>query len=308
MEVVLPTGEITLVGSCAVNKDAWHSLLPLPQVGGLFKGWLGTTGVVTKIGIRVHPIPPILKVFTVSAETTEDMAWYMRALSNYEICDDITAVSWWLTQVPIPYPYKPKPDDAPEWYCFAATYSWTEKEKEAREEMWQMVMDEEKKKGTSVVYREYPEEALKGRTQLPSRIVGSTKNYTKQAGGGIAWPGTFTPLDKWAPIYDKWKEIMLARKFSPAVRLTNYRGVHYGMFRAFFPFDKQSIEATENCRQGILECLRVDLDGGGIPYKPSVDFAKEINERCDPNYISLMKRVKNMMDPNDIMNPGKMDL
>ena len=193
MEVVLPTGELVRVGSCAINPDAWHSLLPMPQMDGLFKGWLGTTGVVTKLGITVHPIPPILKVFTVSCQNVEDMVSYMMNLSNYEICDDLTAVSWWLAQVPIPYPFKPKPDAAPEWFNFANTSSFTEKEKEAREEIWQTVVEEEKKKGTSIQVTQYPEEALRARTHLPSQIVGSTKNYCKQGGGGISWPGTFTP-------------------------------------------------------------------------------------------------------------------
>ncbi|MGB9618328.1 MAG: FAD-binding oxidoreductase, partial [Desulfomonilaceae bacterium] len=96
MEAVLPTGELVRVGSCAILEDAWHSCLPMPQLDGLFKGWLGTTGVVTKIGINVHPVPPLLKVFTVSCENVEDMYSYMFNLSNYEMCDDLTAVSWWL--------------------------------------------------------------------------------------------------------------------------------------------------------------------------------------------------------------------
>ncbi len=306
MEVVLPTGELVRVGSCAINPEAWHSLLPLPQLDGLFKGWLGTSGVVTKMGVRVHPLPPILKVFTVSCENMEDMYSYMRNLGNYEICDDLTAVSWWLAQVPIPYPYKPKPDDSPEWFCFATTFSWTEKEKESREEIWQSVLEEEQKRGTSIKYAEYPEEALKARTQLPSKIVGTTKNYCKQAGGGISWPGTFTPAKKWAPVYNKWKEILIAHNLSPSVRATNYRGVHYGMLRAMIPFNKQSAEETENARHAIVECLKVDLDAGGIPYKPPVDFGLEINKRAHPGYLSLLRQVKKLVDPNDIMNPGKL--
>ena len=306
MEVVLPTGELVRVGSCAIVEDAWHSTLPLPKLDGLFKGWLGGTGIVTKLGIGVHPIPPFLKVFTVSCDTVEDMYSYMLNLSNYEICDDLTAVSWWLAQVPIPYPYREKPDGQPEWFSFANTNSFTQKEKEAREEIWQMVVDEEKKKGTSLKVTQYPEEALRARTQLPSQIVGSTKNYCKMAGAGISWPGTFTPANKWAPVYTEWKKVLIGHNLSPSVRMSMYRGVHYGMLRAMIPFNKQSADETENARRAIVECLKIDLDHGGIPYKPPVDFGNEINKRAHPGYLMLLRRVKQMLDPNDIMNPGKL--
>ena len=306
MEVVLPTGELVRVGSSAINPEAWHSTLPLPKLDGLFKGWLGTTGVITKLGINVHPSPPLLKIFTVSCANVDDMYSYMFNLSNYEICDDITGVSWWLSQVPIPYPYKPKPADAAEWNSYATTFSWTEKEVQAREEIWQNVVKDEQKKGTSIKVTHYPEEALRGRTQLPSQVVGSTKNYCKQGGGGISWPGTFTPAKKWAPVYKRWKDILIGHDLSPSVRMSMYRGVHYGMLRAMIPFNKQSPAETENARQAIVECLRVDLDEGGIPYKPPVDFAVEINKRADPGYLMLLKKIKDLLDPNDIMNPGKL--
>lgn len=308
MEVVLPTGELVRVGSCAVQEDAWHSVLPLPQLDGLFKGWLGSSGVVTKLGINVHPLPPLQRTFTVSAATVEDMYSYMLNLSNYEICDDLTAVSWWLAQVPIPSPFKPMPQSAAEWFSFANTNSFTEKEEEARQEIWEEVVAEEQAKGSSLKVTQYPEEALKARTELPSQIVGSTKNYCKQGGGGISWPGTFTPAKKWPAVYKDWKRILTEHDISPAVRMTMYRGVHYGMLRAMVPFDKQSAAATENARHAIVECLKVDLDHGGIPYKPSVDFAVEINRRVDPGYLDLLTRVKRFLDPNDIMNPGKLGI
>jgi FAD/FMN-containing dehydrogenase len=37
-----------------------------------------------------------------------------------------------------------------------------------------------------------------------------------------------------------------------------------------------------------------------------VDFAAEINRRAHPGYLSLLKQVKQLLDPNDIMNTGKL--
>ena len=44
--------------------------------------------------------------------------------------------------------------------------------------------------GKAVTVQHVPEEALRARTQLPSQIVGSTKNYCKMGGAGISCAGS----------------------------------------------------------------------------------------------------------------------
>ncbi|MHA1798085.1 MAG: FAD-binding oxidoreductase, partial [Candidatus Helarchaeota archaeon] len=62
LEVVLPTGEITRIGSCAMKKtDHWNMKYPLPEMSGLFVGWQGMTGVVTKIAVKILPKPPLIE-------------------------------------------------------------------------------------------------------------------------------------------------------------------------------------------------------------------------------------------------------
>ncbi|UCE12608.1 MAG: FAD-binding oxidoreductase, partial [Candidatus Heimdallarchaeota archaeon] len=54
LEVVLPTGDVCKIGSGSVSPY-WFSLAPLPDLAGLFLGWFGTTGIITKMGLRLYP-------------------------------------------------------------------------------------------------------------------------------------------------------------------------------------------------------------------------------------------------------------
>ncbi|HOJ43916.1 MAG TPA: FAD-binding oxidoreductase, partial [Syntrophorhabdaceae bacterium] len=62
LEVVLPDGEIIEVGSCAIGAG-WFSMHPLPDVN-IFLGWCGTTGIITKLSIRLFPAKKIRGVGT----------------------------------------------------------------------------------------------------------------------------------------------------------------------------------------------------------------------------------------------------
>ena len=187
MEVVRPTGEILMCGSPAIRRDSWQSCMPLPRFDGLFTGTLGTTGVVTKLGVFIPPVPDYVHIGTFAAENLTDMEMFMRTFSKYEYADDLTAISWWLSQVPIPYPYVEKPKGAPEWTGYCTLYAFTEKELENKVDVFNKVIKDLGKKATPLKLQMFPE-SKKGRTQLPSQIVGSTKNYCKMGGGGIAWP------------------------------------------------------------------------------------------------------------------------
>ena len=50
------------------------------------------------------------------------------------------------------------------------------------------------------------------------------------------------------------------------------------------------------------------LELGGTIWKPAVFGQKLVMERMDPNTLSLMKKVKTLLDPNNIMNPGNWEV
>jgi glycolate oxidase len=56
LEVVLPTGEITKLGSCAIS-EYWFSKAPIPDLIGLFTSSFGTMGIITKVSIKLYPKP-----------------------------------------------------------------------------------------------------------------------------------------------------------------------------------------------------------------------------------------------------------
>ena len=53
LEVVLPTGEVCKFGSCSLSP-LWFTLHPLPDLG-FFLGWSGTTGIITKLSLKLYP-------------------------------------------------------------------------------------------------------------------------------------------------------------------------------------------------------------------------------------------------------------
>ncbi|MFW9881564.1 MAG: FAD-binding oxidoreductase [Candidatus Thorarchaeota archaeon] len=57
LEVVLGSGELIKVGSCSLSNH-WYGRQPLPDLAGLFIGWEGSTGIVTKAAIKLWPKLP----------------------------------------------------------------------------------------------------------------------------------------------------------------------------------------------------------------------------------------------------------
>ena len=66
-----------------------------------------------------------------------------------------------------------------------------------------------------------------------------------------------------------------------------------------------SVEASRNALHESDEAV---LELGGVPWKPGLYAQKLIAGVMDPNTRDLMRRVKAMLDPNRIMNPGNWEV
>ena len=89
LEVVLPTGEICRLGSCS-TVPKWFSRAPLPDLAGLFLGWNGTTGVITKVGLKLFPNPPLKDVLMFMTEDIESLPTVLFRIIATEMAEDVT--------------------------------------------------------------------------------------------------------------------------------------------------------------------------------------------------------------------------
>jgi len=317
LEVVLPTGEIVKLGSCSVT-DSWCNRPPLPDLIGLFLGWQGATGVVTKISLQLWPQYPFKQTRTLIITGIRPVCTLARKLGQTRICEIIEC---WSFERALP--------DAP-----AAAVSKSEDERQLRvyepsEPARSATVDRPPgpdKMGLVIKVAADSEDELKAKLallevqikqelkdlpydELPESLGPPEEEDLPAIGGvplgGLTWVGTMGPTSRWAealekiyPIYDKYR---LRR----AAIMVPFRGGHYGMLRLVAQFYKGDPDEVERVGKCMREILNVALDHGFVPYKAPHWAVAEIMRRGDPAWVELLARVKKLLDPNNIMNPGR---
>jgi len=92
MEVVLPTGEICKIGSSSVSPS-WFTKGPLPDLSGLFVGWYGTTGVVTKLSIKIYPKPKYREVMAFSGDDVDLITDIIADVTYLDLLEDFFLIN-----------------------------------------------------------------------------------------------------------------------------------------------------------------------------------------------------------------------
>ena len=76
------------------------------------------------------------------------------------------------------------------------------------------------------------------------------------------------------------------------------------MFGFNYSFNRADEEDAERTRKALDESNRLSLELGGMVWKGEVGAQRLTMEKMDPNSADLIKRVKTLLDPHGIMNPG----
>jgi len=310
MEVVLPSGEVARLGACAVSPY-WFHRTPLPDLMGLFLGWQGATGIVTKLGVNIYPRPAFKAMVGWGLFSNHDdplperCARFLIKMQRADVAHDISGHSWGAVQIGRgrKWPLPPKPAEDPEIFFSATTYAFSEEELAVKKRILEALIQEAKEGGLPIASTDVTDRA---KTEMPTKY--SLRYSDHRGGGGLDYIGSITPVIKWPQGVKRLIEVFERYRFTPYIRLSIYRGTVQGMLRALVPYHRSDSADVDAVRKMNREFVEVLLDCGGLIYK-APDFACEAMwRRADPAFVALLKRAKQLLDPNGIMNPGRLGL
>jgi glycolate oxidase len=290
LEVVLPTGEVCRIGSCAVSQYWFSKGPPLPDLSGLFLGWFGTTGIITKLGMKLYPSKKIRDVMLFLTDKAELVPEIIRKLTHTEMFEDIV-----ITASPIPLRFKGN------FYILVFMTADSDEELEFKRKMaWDALW----------VYFESRDGGFVSITpdMKPAFLAMPSKDTTRFAdvskGGGFEYGGPVTPIDNFPILIKKLEEKAEEYQLFYASIARVIDGGHSMGFYFSYTFNRANPDEMKRAKKALHEAAEFALEKGGVIWKPNIDEQQMIMERIDPNTLKLMTSIKQLLDPNGIMNPG----
>ena len=289
MEVVLPSGEIIRTGSCSVTGE-WFGRSPLPDLSGLFLGWSGTTGIVTKLGIKLFPKYKHNDVLIFVSESADRMPDMISKLTSTQVAEDMTP---WMT---------PKPEWARGFLHINIAFgAHTKKELIFKRNLLQASVKnyiDDKVAGFLPLPPPQKERFLK----IPSPDLARFADLRK--GGGFEYVGAIMGIEHFPEAYRSG--LAIAEKYQVAYSLgARIIGAgHCMMFFFAYAFNRADADDIKRASDALEATNEAALKMGGIPWKAELPSQKQIIEKMDPSTFSLMNQIRDMLDSNRIMNPG----
>jgi FAD/FMN-containing dehydrogenase len=304
LEVALATGELVRIGSCAASKT-WQAIVPFPELDGLFLGWQGATGVITKMAVSLWPNPPYNIALTYMPMDLEGAYEILQSIIRTRIPDDLIGTSFTLNKVGVAayehrkmdlYPAVKREGDEPEFVITAELTGNTENELNAKAE----ALDEAVKARCKGYKFTGPETVPSTTAAFPMQALG-----VLSSGGGLMWVGTYGPMSRWLETVKKGCELQDKYDITRTCYTRIMNEGHFAGLRWMLPYDKGDPELVQRIKDMCAEQLELVLETGYIPYKTPVWAVRKLEERVSPYWLKLHRHIKAILDPNNIMNPGR---
>lgn len=284
---------VSKTGSCAASSF-WFSRSPLPDLAGLFVGWMGTTGVITKLAIKLYPDFPYNDVRAFVTEDAELVPDIIYRLTRVQLAEDVLRSM------------SAKPDWLEGFQTVIVRYgAESKRELNLKRDMF----NESVRKFTDQKiggFMPLPVKMQQNFMQAPQISIASFADSRR--GGGFEYVGAIMPVDLFAIACKRGVEIAERHGFPYTLAARIMGAGHAMMFSFSYPFNRADKADVANAQKALAETNQTVLEMGGIPWKAEDSAQKRILERLDPNTFNLMNRLRRSLDPKGIMNPGNWEL
>jgi len=290
LEVVLPTGEVCTIGSRSVGPS-WFTRGPLPDLAGLFVGWYGTTGIVTKLAMRLYPKPKFRDVFVFSTDEIDLIPEAISGVTRLDLLEDFFLIT----------------QEKPDWmnHCFFVIIlsAHGEEELTLKRDLYKNFFHDFAG-GGKVDFVEDLHPALRKRFLDVPPLAALAADFRK--GGGFEYTGAILPIDK---IPEAWRKgIEISHRYNMLCSYVHQVLPGPGIMFGFnYSFNRADPKDRENTRKALEESNRLTYELGGMVWKGELEAQRMTMDRMDPNTLQLITRVKGLLDPAGIMNPGNWD-
>lgn len=308
VEAVLPDGTIVRTGSRAWTDQQWCTNAPMPDLTGLFINFHGTTGIVTKASIRIQQSKRLRRRFFLMGYDVDAAFAVVRALVKEEICDDIGILTWPTAKMLFG-------ETRPTWRDpsepLMMLYADMSTNRQADLDLRMSILDEilaaARAKGAKfqgpLDVRDLVkiEPRFQKFAEFPTRL----DFLLDHKGGGLSWVGTYGPTSRWEEGTKVSMKIMEEHGFPPLAVARPMAQSHFGVLRLIETFDRDDpaqVEAVAKVNMALVDAL---LPMGFVPYKTPAWVHARYGDKLDPGFRELLNRVRKVIDPNGILNPGK---
>jgi glycolate oxidase len=257
-------------------------------------GWLGTTGIITKLGLKLYPRKRMRDVEIFVTDREDLVPDILFNLTHTEMVEDINI---WFQAKPIMF--------AGNHHITLYITGDTDEELELKRKMvWDSLKEfrDSKDGGFMWVLPAMKPTFL----DMPQKSITTFADVKK--GGGFEYSGPIVLIEKYPVLARNLEDVANKYKlaYSGMARVIG-RG-HAMMFAIAFTFNRADPDMMERVKKAGHEGITFAFDHGGIPWKPTVEEQKMAMKRMDPNTLRLMKMIKEGLDPNGIMNPGNWEV
>jgi glycolate oxidase len=294
LEVVLASGEVCQIGSCSLTPYWFSRGAPFPDLSGLFLGWFGATGIITKVGLKLYPRKKMRQVDIFITDSATFVPGILYELTHTEMVEDINVFAQ-----PLPLIFKDN-------HHIVIYYTGDcEEELEFKKKMIFGALDQFIR-GRDGGFMSVGPEMKKTLLEMPQRSASTFADVTR--GGGFEYSGPIILIDDYPRCFAKLEQ--LAAKYDLKYHATGRiigRG-HAMMFSFAFTFNRADSVMLDRTRKALHQASQFALDVGGMFWKPTVEEQRLALEKMDPNTRRLMGMIKRCLDPGKIMNPGNWEI